>query len=322
MKTLIVTPESPGSTLGNAVTANRWAGILRGVGHDVTLDTEWMSDAFGKADLLVALHARRSYLSIERFRRAHPERALIVALTGTDLYRDLPAGNLDAQRSLQLATRIIALQEAAGEGLPATIRPKLSVIYQSAVPPANPQPPREDCFEVCVLSHLRDVKDPLTPAQAARRLPSTSRVRVVHAGRALSPEWEAKAREEERVNPRYVWLGDQSHEQAMQLLSGSRALILPSLMEGGASVIAEAVVCSVPVLCSEIAGNIGMLGPEYEGYFTPRDAAELTEKLRLFENEPGVRERLRQHVLGLQSRFAPEGERAAWESLLTAMQLQ
>ena len=144
----------------------------------------------------------------------------------------------------------------------------------------------------------------------------------MHAGRALSPEWETKAREEERVNPRYLWLGDQSHEQAIQLLSGSHALILPSLMEGGASVIAEAVVCGVPVLCSKIAGNIGMLGAGYEGYFPVRDAAGLAGKLRLVENEPGFRERLRGHILGLQSRFAPDTERTAWASLLTALQVQ
>src|SRR5438552_6085672 len=285
------------------------------------LATEWTDEPHDETELLVALHARRSHSSISRFRHARPKGPLILGLTGTDLYRDLPAGNADAQESLQLATRIIALQEVAREGLAETIHPKVSVIYQSAVPPANPRQPRQDCFEVCVLSHLRDVKDPLTPALAARRLPSTSRLRVVHAGRALSPEWETKAREEERLNPRYVWLGDQSHDQAMQLLSGSRALILPSLMEGGASVIAEAVVCGVPVLCSKIAGNIGMLGPEYEGYFAARDAAELAEKLQMFENESGFRERLRRHILGMQSRFGPETERAAWAALLTALQV-
>jgi len=130
------------------------------------------------------------------------------------------------------------------------------------------------------------------------------------------------ARATERMHPRCNWLDHQSQCQFMRLLSGSRAFILPSLMEGGASVIDEAVVCGVPVLCSKIAGNIGMLGPEYEAYFTPRDAAELTEKLRLFENEERLREHLRRHIIGLQSRFAPEAEDAAWAALLTALQVQ
>ena len=120
------------------------------------------------------------------------------------------------------------------------------------------------------MSHLRDVKDPLLAANAARLLPDRSRVRVVHAGRALSSDWEQAAREEERKNPRYEWLGDLPHEEAMYLLSGSRYLVLSSLMEGGASVIAEAVACGIPVLCSKIPGNIGMLGADYWGYFSPR----------------------------------------------------
>src|SRR3989454_2204012 len=93
VKIFIVTPEAPRSTLGNAVTANRWAGILRELGHDVTLAMQWMTGVDDVYDVLIALHARRSYPSIERFRRAHPDRPLIVALTGTDLYSDLPDGN-------------------------------------------------------------------------------------------------------------------------------------------------------------------------------------------------------------------------------------
>src|SRR5947209_13912535 len=109
------------------------------------------------------------------------------------------------------------------------MRPKVSVIYQSAVAPASPRPPRQDCLEVCVLSHLRDVKDPLLAASAARLLPEESRVRIVHAGRALSSVWESAARAEERKNPRYEWLGDLPHDEPLYLLSGSRYLVLPAL---------------------------------------------------------------------------------------------
>jgi putative glycosyltransferase (TIGR04348 family) len=322
VKILIVTPEAPRSTLGNAVTANRWAGVLRRLGHDVTLAVQWRAGVDGGYDLLIALHARRSHETAERFHHAYPDRPVIVALTGTDLYADLPEGDPHACRSLELATRIVALQQAAKIGLETfseSIRSKLRVIYQSAVPPANRRAPREDCFEISILSHLRDVKNPLIAAYAARHLSSSSRIRIVHAGRALSSDWEAKAREEERVNPRYVWLGDQPHEEAMQLLSGSRLLILSSFMEGGASAIAEAVVCGVPVLCSKIPGNIGMLEPDYPGYFEARDQAELREWLRRIEKEPSEWERLHQHILRLQSRFAPETEKSAWNDLLAAL---
>jgi glycosyltransferase involved in cell wall biosynthesis len=44
-------------------------------------------------------------------------------------------------------------------------------------------------------------------------------------------------------------------------------LLLPSLMEGGANVLIEAVTSGVPVLGSDIAGNRGMLGADYPGWF-------------------------------------------------------
>jgi len=317
VRIVLVTPESPRSTLGNAVTANRWAEILNELGHEAVIATEWMPGVDGECDVLIALHARRSSPSIERFHRTHPGSPLIVAMTGTDLYGDLPAGNSEARQSIELATRIVVLQEAGIEGLIETVREKVSVIYQSAVAPANHRLPRQDCLEVCVLSHLREVKDPLLAAHAARLLPDESRIRIVHAGRALSSDWEAAARDEERKNLRYEWLGDLPHDAAMHLLSGSRYLVLSSLMEGGASVIAEAVVCGVPVLCSKIPGNVGMLGPSYRGYFPPRGLRELVDMLHLLESTPRMHEDLRRNIFALQPRFSPENERASWHRLLT-----
>jgi len=319
VKIVIVTPEAPRSTLGNAVTANRWAEILRELSHEVVIATEWTSRVSNNCDVLIALHARRSFPSIDRFHQTHAGLPLIVAMTGTDLYGDLPAGNPEAHRSIELATHIVVLQEAGPEGLPETLRGKAMVIYQSAVAPANPRPPRQDILEVCVLSHLRDVKDPLLAASAARLLPEESRVRIVHAGRALRSDWESAARDEERKNPRYEWLGDLAHDEALYLLSGSRYLVLSSLMEGGASVIAEAVACGVPVLCSRVPGNVGMLGPNYSGYFPPRGLRELVDMLRLLESTPSMHEDQRQRILALQSRFSPEEERGSWRRLLGAL---
>ena len=38
----------------------------------------------------------------------------------------------------------------------------------------------------------------------------------------------------------------------------------------------------VPVLASRIDGNVGLLGPAYEGYFAPGDAAELATLMQRF----------------------------------------
>src|SRR5262245_6360113 len=105
----IITPAPPGSRYGNRVTALRWSRILRQLGHRVVI-REWYSDE--GFDLLVALHAKRSFDSINRFKSKNPDKPLVVALTGTDLYRDLRLSK-KAQRSLDIATRIVVLQPRA-----------------------------------------------------------------------------------------------------------------------------------------------------------------------------------------------------------------
>jgi glycosyltransferase involved in cell wall biosynthesis len=57
------------------------------------------------------------------------------------------------------------------------------------------------------------------------------------------------------------------------------------VMEGGANVIVEAVTAGTPVIASRIAGNVGMLGEDYGGYFERGDASALAACLvRAFED--------------------------------------
>src|SRR5713101_5035048 len=86
MRIGIVTPAPPDSRYGNRITAVRWAKILRSLGNRVSILQAYDGKPY---DLLVALHARRSHSSIVNFRRQNPGAPIIVALTGTDLYRDI-----------------------------------------------------------------------------------------------------------------------------------------------------------------------------------------------------------------------------------------
>lgn len=315
MKIVIATPESIAAPLGNSVTALRWAGILRSLQHDVEVVNSYSAE---DCDLLIALHACRSAENVEAFLQVHPERAVIVALTGTDLYRDLPNSKA-GRRALAEATHIVALQECALRELDDAARAKTTIIYQSAVPPAHREQLAAEFFDVCVLSHLREVKDPLRAAYAARLLPARSHIRIRHGGRALEPEWETKAREEERLNPRYHWLGEQSHDQAMRVLTSSRFLVVSSTMEGGANVIAEAVVCGIPVLCSDIGGNVGMLGMDYPGYFGVHETEQLAALLQRAETDGPFLAALRKAICTLESRFRPDEEVASWNKVLARL---
>ncbi|HEV2125430.1 MAG TPA: selenoneine biosynthesis selenosugar synthase SenB [Chloroflexota bacterium] len=312
---VIVTPAPAGSRKGNRITANRWAGFLRDLGQRVRLVTEYGGEP---CDVLIALHARRSYDSIARFRREHPQRPLIVALTGTDLYGDIRSDAL-AQQSLEWADRLITLQPAGTNELPAHLRSKVRVIYQSSNAPKGAFPPRQDRFEVCVIGHLRAVKDPFRAAEAARLLPPESRINILHLGGIIDTEMEVRAREEMAGNPRYRWLGDVPRWKALRILSRCRLLALTSLMEGGANVVTEAIACDVPVISSRIEGSIGLLGADYPGYFPVGDTAALASLLYRAETDQAYYADLSARCAQLKWLADPAVERARWADLLAGL---
>ena len=314
MKIRLVTPAGPADRNGNSVTALRWARILARLGHRVFVDASYRGEA---CDLLIALHARKSAPSIRLFRKQHPDLPLFVALTGTDLYRDLRT-SAAARQSLELATRIIVLQSQALTELPRRLCRKTRVIYQSASQ-VKGAPRRSDAFKVCVIGHLRAEKDPMRTAMAARFLPASSVLRVVHVGRAMNEQYERQARAEMRRNPRYRWLGEFPHWKTRRLLASSDLLSLTSRMEGSANVLSEAIASSVPVAASKIPGLVGTLGKSYPGYFTVGNTRALARLLRRAESDHRFYLKLKSYCTRLRPLVDPARERAAWEDLLSEL---
>jgi putative glycosyltransferase (TIGR04348 family) len=319
MNIRIVTPAGRGSPTGNRVTAERWAALLTELGHRVTVATDWRTEA---CDVLVALHARKSARVAERWRRARPEGPLIIALTGTDIYCDLHRSPA-ARRALAMATRIVTLQPRAIRELPRALRPRARAIFQSA---ASRRAPRRSSangtFQICVLGHLRAVKDPLRAALASRLVPGASRIQIVQAGRALEPRLAARARTESANNPRYQWVGELSAQQAGALLAGSRLLALTSRLEGGANVVSEAIAAGVPVVSSRIDGSVGILGSGYPGYFPVGDSRALARLLVRAERDQAFYQRLSTWCQRLRPLVAPDRERRSWARLLAELDRQ
>lgn len=312
MNITLVTPAPPGSHKGNRVTALRWARQLRRLGHRVAVREEYGGEP---CDVLVALHARRSFPAVEAYRGAHPEGPLVVALTGTDLYGDIRT-DPDARQSLEVSSRLVVLQPLGVEELPRHLRKRTRVIYQSAEPPRAAPRRRADAFEVCVMGHLRPVKDPFRTARASRQLPPSSRIRVLHVGAALSADMAAQAAAETDVNPRYRWLGDLPRPKALRVLARCRLLALTSRLEGGANVISEAIAAGVPVVSSHIAGSVGILGPDYPGYFPVGDTDALAALLRRAETDSRFHNDLKAHCRRLRPLVRPARERDSWRLLL------
>jgi putative glycosyltransferase (TIGR04348 family) len=282
--------------------------------HRVIVQTAWDGRP---VDLMVALHAKRSAPSIEAYRSRHPSAPLLAVLTGTDLYRDLPSGP-EVARSLDLADGVIVLQEDALRLLEARWRRKAHVVFQSArtlQPRAKPKG-RLHCVAV---GHLRAEKDPATLFAAVERLPAGLPITFRHVGAPLDPALAEAARSLERRDARYRYSGALPHGTVRSSIARAHLLIHPSIMEGGANVIVEAVTAGTPVLASRVSGNVGMLGDDYPGYFAVGDPAGLAQCLVRALEEPGYLRALKAACARRRALFTPSAERRLVRSIVASL---
>lgn len=273
---------------------------------DTALAPSSLSSPQRMPQAMIALHARRSAASIRAWAKAFPHQPLIVVLTGTDLYRDIHI-DADARRSLALATHLVVLQEAGLAALPQEWRGKARAIYQSA-PALKPARKASRSFRALMVGHLREEKDPLTYMRAAA-LSTASGIHFDQIGQALAPQFAEAAHATAQQNPRYRWLGGLARAATRQHIKRAHVLVNCSHMEGGAQVILEAIQSGTPVLASRISGNVGMLGSDYAGYFTPGDENELAALLQRCAAEPDFLAGLQSQCRARAYLFAPEQEK-------------
>ena len=310
----IVTPSAAQANNGNWRTAARWARLL-GARYRVIVQSGWKTgSADARADCLLVLHARRSYPAVCEWRERHPGKPLVVALTGTDLYRDLPE-SAEAQASLAAADRLIVLQDHALGLLPRPERAKARIVYQSAAAlrPAEKPRTRLNCI---LVAHLRPEKDPLSALKAWESLDPADPIRLLLVGAALEPELARAVREFQAREPRCRWIGPRAHAWTRQAIKRAHLLIVPSRMEGGANVIAEALTCGTPVLASRISGNIGMLGTDYRGYFDAGDSPGIARLLKRCWRKPQFYHELVRQCRARSALFRPAREQAALVRLI------
>ncbi len=309
----IVVPAKAGHRSGNRVTARRWAGFLESLGHRVVIDVDYTREA---CDVLVALHAHRSAPAALRYRQRCPSGRLVMALSGTDLYRDLD-GSVRGHEALAVSDRIVLLQGHGLTRLERNLHERCRVIHQSVVVPGRLPVKASRTFQVAVVGHLRPVKDPFLAARAVRDLPEDSRIRVVHFGAALDERMRARAEAEMgRDSGRYCWMGNRPHWQVMRQLARSRVMVLSSRMEGGANVVGESISVGTPVLSTRISGSIGLLGEDYGGFYEPGDVAKLRQLLLEAEKEGEFYSGIAKSCTALKSLFEPAHERRGWRELL------
>jgi glycosyltransferase involved in cell wall biosynthesis len=212
----------------------------------------------------------------------------------------------------------VVLQDLALQRLAPPLLGKARVIVQSATRVRRRDAARSS-FDFVAVGHLRDEKDPLTLMRAARLLPPRTGLRVVHIGAPLDEALALEARRTMSECPHYRWLGGLPPDATRRWIARGRALVHASRMEGGANVVVEALRSGVPVLASRIDGNVGLLGPDYDGYFEVGDAHALAAAMQRFAADGEFAAHLAAQCAAQEARFAPAAERAAVRALLHDM---
>ena len=325
---VIVSPALADANNGNWQTARRWQHLLRP--HRVRITNHWPDGPQAANDtVMLALHARRSAPSIAAWAQAHATSrgdgsgndqasapGLAVVLTGTDLYRDIQT-DPQAQRSLQLGQHLVLLQERGPDALPPELRDKARVIFQSTSQRATLPKPTHHLRAVMV-GHLREEKSPATLFEAARLLAPTEHILIDHIGAPLDAALAQQAQATAVTCPHYRWLGGLPQEATRRRIQRAHVLIHTSRMEGGAHVVMEALRSGTPVLASRIAGNVGMLGADYAGYFDWNDAAALATLLRQCRSS-SLLAQLQTQCAARALLFSSETERAALHQLVEVL---
>ena len=217
---------------------------------------------------------------------------------------------------MDLADFLIFLHDAVWDITPQKFQNKSRVIFQSALALSQKRNTRKTYFDICLIGHLRDVKDPMRGALAIRNLPKNSRLRLIHMGKAHNESWRKKARAEMLRNPRYLWKGEKAGWEVRKELSRTNLMLISSRSEGGANVISEALVAGVPVIASRINGNIGMLGKDYLGFYSVGDEKSLRDLLIKCENDYDFLSGLTKSCRIRSKLFNVSEEKLRWKRLL------
>ena len=86
------------------------------------------------------------------------------------------------------------------------------------------------------------------------------------------------------------FVGTLPNAQLKEIMSRSHVMVLPSLEEGLALVLGEAMACGCPLICSENCGGADLMTDGREGFLVPiRDAEAIRERLERLAQNPALR---------------------------------
>ena len=121
-------------------------------------------------------------------------------------------------------------------------------------------------------------------------------------------------------NPRYIWKGERSSWEVRREFSKTQLMLISSISEGGANVVSEALVAGVPIVASNINGNMGMLGEDYLGYFNVGDEASLRGLLLKCERDKEFMLELDRICKARAELFQLSEEERRWKNILSELE--
>ena len=311
MRICVASPYPLSDLKGNSVTTCRIVELLNELGYLARGSHGFDGDP---TDVLISLHSHKGAPAVDEFQRQFPEGKVIVLITGTDLYDDLPQGR--GMTTLHQADAIaIPYREARG-GVLQEFDDQIHVVPSSLVIPEIEAKPEPDQFLITIVGHLRPVKRSFLTVEAVAAHPEWENVTVRQLGEALDQESLKTACDWEEKDRRYQWLGALPREESLALCARSSLTVNSSLSEAAPNALLEAMTLGVPILSSKIEGNIGLLGEDYPGYF---DGDSLESKLAEIISGKHDLAAWVAHAKARLAIFSREKEKSAWIALLNSI---
>jgi glycosyltransferase involved in cell wall biosynthesis len=165
--------------------------------------------------------------------------------------------------------------------------------------------------------NLRAVKNPQLAVEGARLLCEGSSVYISSYGDASEQLADEMNRASEELE-HFQWYGKVEHSELMEKMAQAHLLLNTSTLEGGANAICEAVTMGLPVVASDIRGNIGMLGRDYPGLFPSGDAGAMASLLQRCAEDAAFYRDLKSAVEQRAALFDFATESSAWTELVRA----
>jgi glycosyltransferase involved in cell wall biosynthesis len=149
--------------------------------------------------------------------------------------------------------------------------------------------PSGNPFTILVVSRLirRKGIEYLLDAVRLLRERSTQPVQLLIAGDGLFREGLKRRVKENNLENIVTFLGSIPHEKLPAIYQQADLFCLPSLAEGMANVILEALASGLPIIATKTSGSLELVHPEVNGLLVQKaDPADLMEKILILLNDP------------------------------------